>query len=107
MALDVGTVTLTFYLILNFVFKSLISPIGNKCSEAFLEVGLKKNQLIFIVTGEKLKSCKHSSPLDVCPGSVLHLPLDSHVITKFLSESSVMSLSFSELISEAQVGINI
>lgn len=96
MALDVGTATLTFYLILDFVFMSLISPVGNKGSEAFLDIVLKNDQWMFIVTDEKLKSCTPSSPLDICPGSVLNLSLDSHVITKLLSESSVVSLCFSK-----------
>lgn len=57
MALDVGTVTLPFYLILDFLFTSFIPPVGNKCSEAFLDIALKNNQLMLIVTGT------HSSPL--------------------------------------------
>lgn len=114
MALDVETVTLTFYLILDFVCTSMISPAGNKCSEDFMDIALKNNQLMFIVTDEKLKSCTPSSPLDICPGSALHLLLDSHVTTKILSESSIMSVSFSpnpqsiqNLASESQVVVNI
>lgn len=87
--------SLITYVIPGFVFTSFISPAVNKCREAFLyqEIAVKN---IFIVRSEKEKSRIHSSPLDVCPGSVLHLPLGFHAITRFSSESSIMSLPFSK-----------
>lgn len=93
MALDVGTVTLTFYLILDFVFTSLISPVGNKCSEAFLDIALKNSQLMLIVTDEKFKSCTHFIPSRylsrLSPAPTVRFPCDHKFFGRELRNESL------------------